>query len=88
MTRLLVVTILTVILAAAGCQSCHWRPWGNTPAATAPPATYGVPGSPPHAYVNPPTSTGSCGPGCTSCSPPSLPALSGPQVYAPSDRTN
>lgn len=85
MTRRLIVTILTVLtFSAAGCQSSRWRPWGNTPAVTTPLATYGYadPGLPPPANVSPPASAGSCGPGCSSCSTPSLPILSSPQAYA------
>ena len=84
MTKLLLATTLTVLtLSAGGCQLCGRPSWGSTPAVAAPSATYGVPGFSSPGEVTPPASAGSCGPGCSSCSTPSLPAFSGPQVYGP-----
>lgn len=79
MKRLLVLMIVSTFVAGTvGCGTCNWFRRPSSPA-IAPGTTYSAPAMP----MSPATSPASCGPGCNSCGGATVPALAGPQGYAP-----
>ena len=77
------ITVTAVAVVLAGCRTpSSWRPPTASPVAQ---PSVGYQGFTPSGPTTPSMSApaASCGPGCSSCAPPILPSLSGPQNFAP-----
>jgi hypothetical protein len=82
-TTIVGITVTAVAVLLAGCRTPSSLRYPTAPPVAQPAVGYQgfVPSGATTPVISAPAA--SCGPGCSSCAPPILPSLSGPQNFAP-----